>query len=537
MPGTVDAKTTTLKLRLLRVGQTFTVEGALKEGHRLQEVSWRGIDNARLFVGSVYTNPPPWASFLNGQAEQLPDLFNSGCAAVLFVPVDGRTIAVCFGHAHMVMNTHHFESNFGLKVTLNKVERGKLRSIDAATPDATTFQKRVQASRNSDLALFGIDYDRDLLTLAAGTPDDTGFAKFLAGRDSLSITTVLTPTGIQNKCRQALAAFNATDYRTHYKWVDHIQAVREDDTVRELDNLLFGALQELRAGGQNDLHLAPPEIVDYTDGNELRFNGLGERGQVFSQLAIEDYVAELERINFAGDIAAIKGGHRVSAKCPESDTFSEKWNIYNCFIYETDHQGSKFALFAGQWYRVDRDFSSDIEDFFASLPRVEIVRQTNRKTEEELIADLEAGRQDLLKLDRELISAAGLSRDRIEACDFFSTNKQFIHLKDGHSSSPISHLWMQGVVSAEAFASSPEFRKKLRKKVNRLKPAMRGHLPTDRQHRFDRSAYSVVYGVMRKRNRSGVLDLPFFSKVSLRSAVQRLQTLGYSVAINLIEKQ
>ena len=505
MLAPIEAKTTTLKLRLLRSGQTFSMERALKEGHALQEVNWRGIENAKLFVGRVYTNPPPWTSFLSGQTDNFPALLNSGCAAVLFVPVGERIMAVCFGHAHLVMNTHHFESNFGLKVTLNKVARNNLRSLDAATPDATTFQKRVQASRDSDLALFGIDYDRDLLTLAAGTPNDTTFAKFLAGRDSLSITCVLTPAGIQDKCRQALEAFNATDYRTHYKWVDHIQAVREEDTALELDNQLFGSLQELRAGGQNDLHLAPPEIVDYTDGNELRFTGIGERGLVFSQLAIEDYVAELERIGFSGVISEIKDRHKVSAKSQEAQTFSEKWSVYDCFIHETDHQGAKYALFSGQWYRIDRDFAAEIEAFFISIARIEVVRQTDKRTEEELIAKLEAERQDLVKLDRELISAAGLSYDRIEACDFFSESKQFIHLKDGHSSSPISHLWMQGVVSAEAFAASHEFRKNLRKKVGRLKPALRNHLPTGRQHRFDRSEYSVVYGVMRKRSLSGTL--------------------------------
>jgi hypothetical protein len=41
---------------------------------------------------------------------------------------------------------------------------------------------------------------------------------------------------------------------------------------------------------------------------------------------------------------------------------------------------------------------------------------------------------------------------------------------------------------------------------------------------------------MRRPYSSGQIGLPFFSKVSLRTAVQRLETLGFPVAINLIEK-
>jgi uncharacterized protein (TIGR04141 family) len=73
-------------------------------------------------------------------------------------------------------------------VTLNSVPRAALRTFDVATPDAVTFQRRVQASKDSDLSLFGIDQRRDLARVAGGTPGNTGFARFLASKDSLSIT-------------------------------------------------------------------------------------------------------------------------------------------------------------------------------------------------------------------------------------------------------------------------------------------------------------------------------------------------------------
>ena len=44
--------------------------------------------------------------------------------------------------------------------------------------------------------------------------------------------------------------------------------------------------------------MAPPEIVNYTEGSQLHYNGFGSHGTNFHSLSIEDYVAELERCGF-----------------------------------------------------------------------------------------------------------------------------------------------------------------------------------------------------------------------------------------------
>jgi uncharacterized protein (TIGR04141 family) len=51
------------------------------------------------------------------------------------------------------------------------------------------------------------------------------------------------------------------------------------------------------------------------------------------------------------------------------------------------------------------------------------------------------------------------------------------------------------------------------------------------------SDFTVVYGVMRSRYmKSGTLDLPFFSKISLRAIADRIELMGYEVEVHLIEK-
>jgi uncharacterized protein (TIGR04141 family) len=103
---------------------------------------------------------------------------------------------------------------------------------------------------------------------------------------------------------------------------------------------------------------------------------------------------------------------------------------------------------------------------------------------------------------------------------------------DGFSSVPAaagSHLFFQGAVSGELFVSDGEFRARL----NRELP--RGYkLTNPKASRPNASQYEIVYAIISRS--VNPLDMPFFSKVSLRSARRRLTSYGYSVTKKKIQK-
>ncbi len=534
----------TLNVRLLREGRTigdaFSPTFSQGSDRALEQRPWNGVEGASLFIGQIYSNPPSWVEFLSPQSADLPtDIFASGAGAVVFLPVGDRTAAICFGHVHIALNDDAFERQFGLKVTLNSVPRGQLRSLDLATPDAVTFQKRVQASRDSDLQAFGVDMLRDLARVAGGTPTDLKFARFVAGKGSLSITCEVKADGLRQKCADIIKAYKKIDYQKEFAWVDNMQIVHEKDIIALLDGQLEEALGKLRDGQASQLHMSPPEIVNYTEGNELHYNGFGSHGTTFHSLSIDDYVTELNRCDFDDDFSEVKANHRIKAKGDGEEEFSEKWRVYDCFVFEASlGAGDKekhYVLFAGDWYVVEKRFKKLVEDYFDALEKVAIIGATECANERDLIADIEANRPELLKLDQQKINPQGVRYGNLEPCDFLSKNGEFIHLKDGESSGPISHVWMQGLVSAEAFVSDAKFRKTLRSKVKSLGNGFEVQLPKSTE-RVDRSKFKVVYGVMRKPYADGTVGLPFFSKVSLQAAAQRIEQFGLAVAIELIEK-
>lgn len=541
--------TPTISIRLLR--KDYTVDEAVRDNKKLME---QPATTGRLFHEQAPGSQPGWLGFVNAFVAGDPlKLQNQSCSAVLFLEVstgqkDTRTFALAFGAAHLSLQANAFERNFGLKVALNSVARANLKNVDVATLDATSFQKRVQASRKSDLGGFGIDIERDLFRLAGGVPTDTEFASSLAGRDALTLSTRIIPATIADKCRTALKLFEAKDYKKDYAFIDQVTPVREIDVIEALDKLIYEEVILLLADQPSDLHLTIPEIIDPEQTREIGFFGLGFKSgskKAHGELTIEDYIQDLKdgRPVEITSVQDIKASHEIRVVVDGQGQRPNRRKVYDCMVFETVYKGTTYVLFAGDWYCVDVNFYQSVEaDFQKLLNKKPVVAKTNAINERELIAELNK-EPDLLMLDQVKVSPAGATGANLEPCDFLSRDKAFIHLKDGHGSDPISHLWNQGVVSAESFVRDATFRtdmrtKALKRQKETKKKGFESVLPDGRQKKPTTSEYRIVYGIMRHAyKRSKKLDLPFFSKVSLRSAAQRLELMGFTVEVHLIEKE
>ncbi|ANI34873.1 hypothetical protein AA098_15820 [Pseudomonas sp. JY-Q] len=507
----------------------------------LKGQDWEGGGEGILYYGQVYDRTPEWLALLEPHiSDPLGSLHSSGSAAILFLYVQNRWMALCFGYAHLALEEDAFVHQFGLKVALNTVPRGSLLSLDLATPDAVTFQKRIQASKLSDFSQFGMDTLRDLARVAGGQPSDDGFAKFVAGKDALSLDAPLAPSEFHDKCAEILKAYKSIAYKRDYAWFDNVREETSSERLKILDRQLYSEIRAIRGGANSLLHMSPPEILDYQEGAELGYTGFGSRKCEFTKLSITDYVDELNRLTCTQTMEVMKSSHRVRSVSQKSGE-PIGWKVYDCLNWEctlTKPTRTHYVLFAGKWYEISATFKDLVEKHFDSIPDFSIIGRTSCLNEEELIADITAKRPDLIKLDRTKINPEGVTAGNLEPCDFYSNDKIFIHLKDGGSSGPISHLWMQGVVSAEAFVADSKFRTKLKDTVSKTKggSAFLKSLPDGRKSDFNRSDYTVVYGIMRPPYKGGSLGIPFFSKVSFMAACDRLRRTGMKIGKELIEK-
>jgi uncharacterized protein (TIGR04141 family) len=533
-----------LSLRLLKVA---TSTEALKANHDL-----RRMDSAlgELWVGQSPANPPGWVDFLGQLAPEVrTELRTQSCAAILFVQTAKpakRLFAICFGQGHHSLDESAIERGFGLKVTLNQVSRDRLRTIDSAALDSTVMQRRTQASRNADLGAFEINTDRDLIRLAAGSPTSSTFAKALSGRDALSVRAPVAPGAIIAYCERALHIYGQKTYQRDFKFIDHIQPVGDPKLRDILDALAFDELKTLVGGGASDLHLAIPDILAPEEDLEIGYFGIGlpsGRKAAFGELAVEDYVAELQRGSFSSiaSMAEVRASHEI---CVVKDGHADREHrrkLYSCFVFEASQGNQTYVLFDGQWYLVDNVFHAEVEKAYSNLIAPAFVTSTKAKNEREFIAELLAD-ASLLCLDQTRANPTNVKGANLEPCDFLSTSRQLIHLKDGHGSSPLSHLWNQGLVSTESFVRDAGFRTAFRKAVTARekqysKSGFLALIPDGRTKPVP-ADFSIVYGVMRHPNaRSRSLGLPFFSKIALRAVAERLDLMGFKVELHLIKKE
>lgn len=408
------------------------------------------------------------------------------------------------------------------------------------------MQRRVQASRDSDLSAFDLDANRNLLRLASGTPKSGDFAKALTGKDVLHFRAAIPPEKLVEHCEKALRLYQATEYKADFAFIDFVQPVAERLLCERLDAIAFANLKSMVDGNASDLHLAIPDILAPDDSLEIGYFGTGlPPGQKtpFGEVAIEDYIAELRRGKFdqITDMGEIKGSHEIRVVTNGEGDKAHRRRIYSCFVHEVSLEKGIFILFDGQWFLISQDYHKEIEEAYKALLKPSFRTATTAANERAFIAELE-GEHNLISMDQTKVAPKGAGNAAIEPCDFLSQTKQLIHLKDGHSSAPLSHLWNQGLVSAEAFVSDEVFRKGFRRETKKRETKFRKQgfkdlLPDGRSKPVP-GDYTIVFGVMRHRYAaSGELGLPFFSKVALRAAADRISRMGFPVELHLIDKQ
>ncbi|ODT73116.1 MAG: hypothetical protein ABS75_00015 [Pelagibacterium sp. SCN 63-23] len=499
---------------------------ALKDGHKLLEKPLSDApENKRLFAGQSYSGPPGWVSFFAADDRaQFEGLFGGQAAALLFIraelaatadqPAEQRWLALCFGMGFQELRPEALESQFGLKVALNRLGRERIKSIDTRRPEDATIQTRSQSSRTGEIFDFGIETNRTILQAITGKSQAEDFGGTLTGSDGLKISCETHYGEIDAKALQILTSFNDTAYEEHFPWYGKITPIKDRTRIEGLQATL---LQRLVNGELDGIHLSPPEIVDFQTIDRFKFSG-SPRNDEQDELRLSDYLA------LFGEDRPLTLEHLQSDKvrvAAEDGPFHDRWPVLKCISAEVYVDDVLHILAAGDWYSVRADFVGEINQSVADIPAVELGLPSYNAGEAEGAFNLRAveGRDDVFLYDKNLVNFEG-ERGRVEFCDLLTNGRHIVHVKRRSRSSTLSHLFLQGHVSAEAFLDYPPLRAQIREAM----PAIVGLIPEERPNPSD---YQVVFTFLHEGNAT----LPFFSKVALSSVVRQLRRMSFGVSL------
>jgi uncharacterized protein (TIGR04141 family) len=467
------------------------------------------------------SHPPSWLSFLqSGTRSIIEGLSSQSPSSLLSILVDGRVFCIAYGSARHWISEENIERRFGMLVTLNSVHYKKIRSVDREEFDTITKMTRSQTSVSSSIDNFGLNIQRDLVRSVTGEPEDATFALHVTGADNLILHGPVLFENIHEKCRETFLLFQKTSYKDRYPWIDNFQRVRDKSTI---DNLEDELSEIIRNGALENVFLTPPNLGDTQEQYEFRYP---TRKISHPDLRLDDFLQDRNREELT--VEWLKK-HHIREYINGGSEPSRKFSVFDALIYETRRENKLFALSHGEWFEIDQDYVDQVTAELDLIPEHQDLDLPSAGIGEKEAAYLErvaaAANGTIELLDQKNVQYGG-GHSSIEICDLVTTDRNFIHVKAKTKSSTLSHLFSQGLVSAQVLREV-KFRQLASEKC------------TTHNHIFDvedfkPSDHAVTYAII-----TGATDdikdaLPFFSKQSLANAARELRNMQYGVYIKKI---
>ncbi|MFZ5756938.1 MAG: TIGR04141 family sporadically distributed protein [Pseudomonadota bacterium] len=466
----------------------------------------------------VQRNPPPWTKIFTDLPNIPDDAFGStnSVGAILIYRTE-RTFLLAFGHGFHLIKDDAVERDFGLRVTLNSVASGKLRSLDKASYDHNPLNHRTQSSKDLDLLDLDVNSETEILYAITGLSKEPTFGSHVTGRDALTLMVATDIHGIEKILLTALEKYNEK-LPQELEWVDNIHKVRDSEEVSVLDLYLDDLLT--KSHESSSLWLGEPEVIDWEAQSGYSFDMYPRtpRHVVLELSQLQKYLAE------KGQGLTVNALKNQSIHVNNAEYVSiRSWSAYRCLYVEMAMGDGQYILRNGTWYRVKNSFVDMIDSYLSRIPSCQLPFPTYSHKREDEYNDHVAKVDGSFHIMDKKNTAIGGPYDKIEFCDLIKDESSLIYVKYYRSSSTLSHLFAQASVAAETFVREEDFRLRLNGKLpekSRLK---------DPTLRPDPSRYKIIYAIATTKDIPK--NLPFFSKVTLKNAFMTLQALDFRVEL------
>jgi uncharacterized protein (TIGR04141 family) len=479
---------------------------------------------ARLYFTVRFAERPKWASFFGSLLAGITLPALSSAPAILLVPVDDRILAVAFSYGSALLEAGSVDPAFGLRVALNSIKPGKVRSYDKRTFDALFRQTREQAANETKLESFGIDAERDLVRTISGKPADKTLGTTMAGGTSLHASVRVTPDTLVHYLRR-LYHKSTVSVDEQYQWLGRIEEVTDTIIQTTLDSYLDDRLREKFPG----IWLAPIEILEW-GGSGFRFILPTRSKAVYPELNWQNLFRAMRGNESVISVPFLRA-HRVEV-LDANDYPIKRWALYDCLNVELVIGNEAYVLSSGTWYRVDSDLVSEVDRDVQSiqpadlpLPYFDICdndeQAYNKRTAEEMA-------HSFCCLDGENIVFGG-GRSRFEVCDLLHSSGALVHVKRYGGSAVLSHLFAQGLMSADLLMKRPGFRRNADLRVARL-----GFTSRHRKSFESKQPRDVIYAIIGGPTNPSLCKLPLFAKINMRNSLRTIRAFGWDVKFQFV---
>ena len=485
--------------------------------------------DAILYLMRNNIHPPWWKDFL-GLSQEVRQAYPGG---ILFVPVDTRWFAITFGQSYHYLSASAYEYDFGLKATLNAIDKKSLRSTDVVNPE-TAKRERIQAPKDSDLSFFAFDGDSSAILKRISGRTHTRYKNLFTcatGGDSIRVTTTRNAKAFTPFLKKVLLLYSKDDAEKNFPEVFNIRPEKSSSVLDKLDNALLNAVKKK----DGSLILSYPDIINFQNLGQVKFGSLKQPVDSFS---IEAFWTCIPGPNLTAlTIEDLKKSYNVRLLDGDGQPLNKvSPPLYKCLVYEHAVDGKLYHFCEGKWYCINQNFvsalKSRLDPFFhkSTLPN----NKSKREADYNKGVAKEHGRTVLF--DQEFFFPKGQSQ--IELCDLcqlgVDDTVSLIHVKAGVYSSRLSHLFSQGYVGSQMLllhnSGAIEHFEKIVSASKLDKKSKNTIIDRVRKKNFN-----VVFGIITTKSADSKSDaLPLFSRINLRRTIDALEAMNIQTSVQLI---
>lgn len=509
-------------------------------------------------------NNIPWLAFLNSGltgekfSYQAQNRFPAAIAAVKIIRnEEPEFYAITFGLGGEAFLDHDLiVRDFGLRVAMNISNTNRLKRVRTSVHEAVSTQSEKQISVGSSFSDFEIDDDKEFLRSVSGAArEEYDYIKTFTGRDSISVNIDkddrIDWDNIIPRLQELGDAYDRTDFEATFSGYAKFRFETDPEKVEQLDEELF---QRIKDGDFANVHLAPPEFIDY-DAMEFSFDDdlAAER---FSDITLSDLLASRRRAFRADATMKSLRSMKVHLWSVETGARVKTWSAYKCLVAESELNNNTYILSVGQWKQISDDLKTEVDNYVESIQLAHDqfllndvhIWDADARTDSQgnpIGEDREAvynetvasSSDEIFLFDRAKVEIAG---ERIyEVCDLLHLGGTFVHVKRFRGgAASVSHLFLQGKFYADAFVADPGCRRSMTAHlIGSLGDAnaapFTGVIPVERRDLVT-NQLRIIFCILSDRENVTVGSLPFMARYELMHAHKHLSNgLGFQCDVAL----
>lgn len=470
------------------------------------EVEHGSLNNTMIFKGHNDPHDPIWLQFLRqtGANEFLNGITNNSSRAVLVTEVNNRIMCLTFGHGRHMLKDELFVRDFGI------------RAVDKTKFENNPMSSRTQASVLTNISNFEAKDYGNFLMGVIGESRIEQFGKTITGRDSFSFLFKYQINDLKHILELILSKYEATDYLVNFDFFDRMRIVKDIEVKNELDDRLIA---QINSREFQNINLTPPEIIEWGRISKFKYSNSAEPT---SNLSIGELIETSRITEYSTRNIKTK---KILAIDSDGQVF-DSWSLYNCIVTELELNDKTYTLTSGIWFEIDNDFVEFVNSYINEIPN------SNRTlpvcpsdyTEGQYNDFVGNNNYDIITMDRKFST---IDNNRIEFCDLLTQEREIIHVKPWKSSSTLSHLFSQGVISSRIMLEEEPFRIQVKEHIVNLSEEFQEVIEVED---YSSDNYEIIYAVIYSGNKSMSERLPFFSKLNMMINTKTLKNMGYLVS-------